>query len=148
MPKPNSYERGQLDKNDYLQQHPEAPEDAPSGGEGYAILVQEPTLCAQLDDALSRYIAKNGNALSIAVADLTKKTNAMSEAEKAAEAQKYRVAMAAIPELRRAQEILYLCLYKYKNDNGVPTAYSVEKTMRKWYVIETPLVDAWIGNVD
>ncbi len=142
------YERGQLEKREFELKHPDTPYESEEAYAGYSVLVAEPTLCAQLDEALKRFIAKNGDALSYAVADLAKKTNAMSEDEKAAEAEKYRVAMAAIPEIRRAQEILYLCLYKYKNENGIPTAYSVEKTMRSWFVIETPLVDAWNGNVD
>ena len=142
------YERGQLEKREFELTHPDTPFESEDAGIGYSVLVQEPTLCAQLDEALKRFIAKNGDPLSHAVADLTQKTKEMSEAEKAAEAEKYRVAMAAIPEVRRAQEILYLCLYKYKNENGIPTAYSVEKTMRNWFVIETPLVDAWLGNVD
>ncbi|MBO4350825.1 MAG: hypothetical protein J6A01_07780 [Proteobacteria bacterium] len=142
------YERGQLEKREFELKYPDTPYESEEANIGYSVLVAEPTLCAQLDEALKRYIAKNGDALSYAVADLTKKTNAMSEEEKAAEAEKYRVAMAAIPEVRRAEEILYLCLYKYKNDNGVPTVYSVEKTMRSWFVIETPLIDAWLGNVD
>ena len=30
----------------------------------------------------------------------------------------------------------------------MPRAYSVEKTMRTWFNIQLPLVDAWLGNVD
>ena len=142
------YERGQMEKREFQLKYPDTPYEPEEVYGGYSVLVQEPTMCAQLDETLKRFIAKNGDALSHAVSDLTKQTKTMSDAEKAVEAEKYRVAMAAIPEVRRAQEILYLCLYKYKNENGIPTAYSVEKTMRSWFVIETPLIDAWIGNVD
>ena len=142
------YERGQLEKREFQLKHPNTPYESEDTNVGYSVLVAEPSLCAQIDESLKRFIAKNGDALSHAVSDLTKKTKAMNDAEKAVEAEKYRVAMAAIPESKRAQEILYLCLYKYKNANGIPTAYSVEKTLRQWFVIETPLVDAWLGNVD
>lgn len=142
------YERAQLEKREFQLKYPDTPYESEDANIGYSVLVQEPTLCAQLDEALKRFIAQNGDALSLAVSDLTQKTNSMTEQEKALEAEKYRVAMAAIPEVKRAQEILYLCLYKYKNENGMPIPYSVEKTMRNWFVIQTPLVDAWLGNVD
>lgn len=114
----------------------------------YSLLVSEPTLCKELDESLKRYIEKNTPALEAVVKTFTAETLKMSENEKAETAARVRDTLQAYPDLRRAQEILYLCLYRYKNDAGIPRAYSVEKTMRVWFNIQLPLVDAWLGNVD
>lgn len=107
-----------------------------------------PTLCSELDESLKRYIAKNSAALENAVQVLAEETKSMSETEKAEMAQKLRVALAAIPNLRRAEEILYICLYRFKNELGYQPSYMVERTMRTWFTMQEPLLDAWLGDVD
>ena len=123
---------------------PRSPENAAR----YSILVSEPTLCKELDESLKRYIDKNTPALEAVVKSFTAETLKMSESQKAETAARVRETLHAYPDLRRAQEILYLCLYRYKNDVGMPRPYSVEKTMRAWFNLQLPLVDAWLGNVD
>lgn len=123
---------------------PRSPENAAR----YSILVSEPTLCKELDESLRRYIDKNTPELEAVVKSFTAETLKMSETQKAETAARVRETLHAYPDLRRAQEILYLCLYRYKNDVGQPRPYSVEKTMRAWFNIQLPLVDAWLGNVD
>ncbi len=107
-----------------------------------------PTLCSELDESLKRYIAKNSPALESAVQILAEQSKSMSETEKAETAQKIRVALAAIPNLRRAQEILYICLYRFKNELGYQPPFMVERTMRTWFGMQEPLLDAWLGDVD
>ena len=126
------------------EQIPRTPENAAR----YSLLVSEPTLCKELDESLRRYIEKNTPALEAVVKSFTAETLDMSDAQKAETAARIRTALQAYTVLRRAQEILYLCLYRYKNDVGMPRPYSVEKTMRAWFTIQLPLVDAWLGNVD
>lgn len=121
---------------------------SPENAARYSLLVSEPTLCKELDESLKRYIEKNTPALEAVVKTFTAETLKMSEPQKAETAARVRDTLQAYPDLRRAQEILYLCLYRYKNDAGMPRAYSVEKTMRNWFNIQLPLVDAWLGNVD
>ena len=112
------------------------------------IHFKTPLLCSELDESLRRYINKNVDQMEKYAKTLAAEAQKLTDGEKAETAERLRVALAAIPELRRAEEILYICLYKYKNDAGVPTTYSVEKTLRSWYMAQEKLVDAWIGNVD
>ena len=105
-------------------------------------------LCSELNDTLNRYIDKNTAALDAVVKKIVAETEPMNESEREAYSQRIQVAMAAVPNLRRAQEILYLCLYKYKTEAGVPAAWSVEKTLRKWNAVQVPILDTWLGNVD
>lgn len=123
----------------------EADEYGKYGGESPII---SSSLCQEMDASLDRYISKKTPELDVVVQSLTNKTKSMSDAEKAEFAKRLNMLIAGIPELRRAEEILYLCLYKYKNEAGFPTTWSVDKTLRKWFAVQQPLLDAWIGNVD
>ena len=122
-------------------------EDGTTGVPGVTYF-RVPSLCAELDASLKRYIDKNTGPLDHAVRELVAKTKQMTEDEKAAMADKIRGLLAEIPNMRRAEEILYLCLYRYKNELGVQPPYQVEKTMRIWFSHQEPLLDAWLGNVD
>ena len=116
---------------------------------GYSILVKEPTMCAELDNALKIYIKKNAADLSAVITQLVAETQNYSEAQKAETAAIIRTAIhASDTDYQRAQEILYLCLYRYKSMTGNPTKYSVEKTLREWFTIQAPLLDLWLGPVD
>ena len=116
---------------------------------GYGTLVKEPTMCAELDNALKNYIAKNATDLKAAVTQLVAETQHYTDAQKKETAAVIRTAIhASDTDYRRAQEILYLCLYRYKSMTGVPTRYSVEKTLREWFNIQAPLIDLWLGPVD
>jgi hypothetical protein len=115
----------------------------------YDLLVREPTLCKNLNDAISQYVTQHTAELEGVVQQLMAQTSAMDDVAKNAFAQKLQTALAASsPHKRRAQEILYQCLYKNKGATGLPLDYSVEKTMRNWFMIQQPLIEAWIGHVD
>ncbi len=119
-----------------------------SGNYGGEEQIYSSTLCSELNDTLNRYIDKNTSALDGVVKKIVAETASMDETQKASYSQRIQVAVAAIPNLRRSQEILYLCLYKYKTEAGVPAAWSLEKTLRKWNAVQVPILDAWLGNVD
>lgn len=115
----------------------------------YDLLIREPTLCSRLDEAIRQYVSANSLTLDTVVQQLKQQTETMDDAAKQAFAQRLQTALAAArPHKARVESILYQCLYKNKNDLGMPRDYSVEKSMRNWFMIQQPLIDAWIGNVD
>lgn len=105
-------------------------------------------LCSELNESLDRYITKNIPALDDAIQKLTADSAGMNETQKAAFAGRIQVLLASVPNIRRSQEILYLCLYKYKTESGMSAPWSVEKTLRRWYMVQAPILDIWLGNVD
>ena len=109
---------------------------------------REPTMCKNLDDALKAYIAQTEPALSAAVQTLARHAITADDAQKFAIARRLADESDAMAHRKRAQEILYLCIYKLKSECGKPRNYAVEKTMRQWYRIQLPVLDAWLGNVD
>ncbi len=119
-----------------------------SGNYGGEMPIIGSSLCQELDASLQRFIDKNKAALDEVVHSLVKYSSNLSDTEKDAVSTRMRTTIAAMSDRKRSQEILYLCLYKYKNESGVPTTWSVEKTLRQWYVIQLPLIDVWLGNVD
>lgn len=115
----------------------------------YNTLIHEPTACNQLDKALAQYIAKNSSQLSHTITQLINETKDYSEEQKIQTAAKLQTAFAAAaPNKKRAQEILYFCLHRFKNEIGVQKPYSIEKTLRNWFNIEAKLLDVWLGPVD
>ena len=114
----------------------------------YNAVAAEPTVCAQLDSALNAYIAAVTPALEATIATLVRTTANASDDEKRSISKRLATATAAMANRKRAQEILYLCIYKLKSETGKPRNYSVERTMRIWYRIQLPILDAWLGNVD
>lgn len=48
----------------------------------------------------------------------------------------------------KAQEILYYCIARNKTLMGVIKPYSLERSMKKWFELQKPLIDAWLGNTD
>lgn len=119
-----------------------------NGNYGGEMPIIGSSLCQELDASLQRYIEKNKTELDQVIQNLVKYSSKLSEQEKETVSAGMRTTIAAMPARKRAQEILYLCLYKYKNESGVPTTWSVEKTLRQWHVIQLPLIDVWLGNVD
>lgn len=119
-----------------------------NGNYGGEMPIIGSSLCQELDASLDRYISKKTPELDVVVQSLTKRTQALSEGDKAEFAKRLNMLIAGIPALKRSEEILYLCLYKYKNEAGMPTSWAVDKTLRRWYAVQQPLLDAWIGNVD
>ena len=115
----------------------------------YSTLMHEPTACNQLDKALAHYISKNSAELDATMTQLIAETKDFTEEQKAQMAQTLRTAFAAaVPNKRRAQEILYFCLHRFKNEIGVQKPYSMEKTLKNWFIIEARLLDEWLGPVD
>ena len=114
----------------------------------YNAVAAEPTVCAQLDTALNAYIAHVTPALEATIDTLVRTTANASDDEKRSISKRLATATAAMANRKRAQEILYLCIYKLKSETGKPRNYSVERTMRIWYRIQLPILDAWLGNVD
>lgn len=114
----------------------------------FDAVAREPTMCALLDQKLKSYILDNRDALDSVVKAIVQMTATMDERAKADFAKRIAVASAAITTRQRAQQILYLCVYKLKDETGKPRDYSVERTMREWYRSQLPILDAWLGNVD
>ncbi len=116
--------------------------------DSFNAVEREPTMCKNLDDALKTYIAQTEQALSAVVRTLARSAQKADDAQKADIARRLADASEAMTDRNRAREILYLCIYKLKSESGKPRSYSVEKTMRQWYRIQLPVLDAWLGNVD
>lgn len=114
----------------------------------FQAVAAEPTLCAKLDAALKNYVATSTPALESTIATLVRTTKDADDEQKRDISKRLAVANAAIANRKRAQEILYLCIYKLKSETGKSRDYSVERTMRQWYRIQLPILDAWLGNVD
>lgn len=139
----------QAKENQLVQNNGHSKQDALYSIPGYSAVVKEPTLCAELDNALKSYIKKHAQDLTVVVTQLTQETQNYSEQQKAATATAIHTALTSSGiNVRRAEEIMYLCLYRYKNELGSPRKYSVEKTLREWFTIQTPLIDLWLGPVD
>ena len=114
-----------------------------------ALLLKEPTLCARIDQDLKAFIRAHTAETEQLIKRISTDTANFSDEEKASLAKSIRTARAAShTDQRRAQEILYLCLHRYKNEIGVTKPYSIEKTLREWFNIQAPLVDLWLGPVD
>ena len=139
----------QARENQMVRNNDAAAQDPIHNIPGYSAVVKEPTLCAELDNALKSYIKKHSQDLTAVVTQLTAETQNYSEQQKAETASFIHSTLKSSGiDIRRSEEILYLCLYRYKNELGVPRNYSVEKTLREWFTIQAPLVDLWIGPVD
>ena len=108
----------------------------------------EPGLCAGLNASISSYVDAHSEALSRVTEALVQETSTLDEGERAEFASRLRVSLAGIESRVRAQEILWYCLYKDKDELGRPREYSVERTMKAWYRIQEPLITSWIGEVD
>lgn len=114
-----------------------------------SLLLKEPTLCARIDADLKDFVRSHAQEVQHLVKQISADTSKLSDEQKNSLAQSIHTAKAASKtDYRRAQEILYLCLYKYKNDIGASRSYSVEKTLREWFNLQAPLIDLWIGPVD
>lgn len=124
----------------------------PTTNEPYytAMFTREPTVCALLNGELEKYITEHEASLKHAVSTLILQTQKMNEAEKQAYADKLKVCLDPDqhPTFRVGKKVLYVCIYRTKNVRNVPLTYSVEKTMRRLFAIQEPLLDAWLGNVD
>lgn len=124
----------------------------PTTNEPYytAMFTREPTVCALLNGELEQYITEHETSLKHAVSMLVLQTQKMNEAEKQAYADKLKVCLdpERHPTFRVGKKVLYACIYRTKNIRNVPLTYSVEKTMRRLFTIQEPLLDAWLGNVD
>lgn len=114
----------------------------------YESVGAEPGLCAGLNEALSAYVNANMEALTRVTEALVQETSGYDEAARAEFASRLRVSLAGMEGKRRAQEIMWFCLYKDKDELGRPREYSVERTMKAWYRIQEPLITSWIGEVD
>ncbi len=124
----------------------------PTPNEPYytAMFTREPTICAKLNTELDQFITASEGELRHAVDDLVSQAATMGDAEKQQMAKK--LADCTDPDrhptMRAGKKVLYSCIYRTKNIRNVPLPYSVEKTMRRLYTIQEPLLDAWLGNVD
>ena len=124
----------------------------PTSNEPYytAMFTREPTVCARLNTELDQFITANEGELRHAVDDLVARTPGMGDAEKQQMAKQLADCTDPNrhPSMRVGKKVLYSCIYRTKNIRNVPLPYSVEKTMRRLYTIQLPLLDAWLGNVD
>lgn len=113
-----------------------------------AQFTQEPSMCAQLDAELNKFITQHEAEYKSTVTALIKATNAFTDEQKADFAK--RLTACTIPTdangYRKAHQVLYACIYRIKNIKNVPLSYSVEKTMRRLYVLQEPLLTAWLGS--
>ncbi len=113
----------------------------------YDSLIREPSACAKLDQQLSTLITQNEAQLKKSVEVLVRNSKNMNDADRADLAAQFRDCTERL-KTKEAQHVLYACVYRQKNTRNVPLSYSVEKTMRKLYMIQEPLLNAWLGNVD
>lgn len=114
----------------------------------YEAVATEPGLCAGLNEAISSYVNANMEAMTRVTEALVRETSTYGEEERGEFASRLRVTLAGMEGKRRAQEILWYCLYKDKDELGQPRAYSVERTMKAWYRVQESLITSWIGEVD
>lgn len=126
-------------------QNPSSPR-TPEEWRAFNAVAREPSMCTQLARALNTYIQAHTNDLSDVITRLA--ALPADPDSRTAQARAISDALDTVPNQRRTQEILYLCLYKQKNELGQPRPESVEKAMRNWFRIQLPLLDAWLGNVD
>lgn len=126
-------------------QNPSSPR-TPEEWRAFNAVAREPSMCTQLARALNAYIQAHTNDLSDVITRLA--ALPADPDSRTAQARAISDALDTVPNQRRTQEILYLCLYKQKNELGQPRPESVEKAMRNWFRIQLPLLDAWLGNVD
>ena len=110
----------------------------------HAIYVREPTLCAEMDAILTQYVDAHSAELQSLVSVLLAQYKTMDDAQKEKMAATIGTSMAATPKLKSVHNMMALCVYKQKNELGRPTKYSPEKTWRRWYRIQTPLLSAWL----
>ena len=127
---------------------------APESGDAAAALKTWIALQNGLYDVVVRFdeqaaaMQKHLPAFEQYVLERTNEAANASDDEKRSISKRLATATAAMANRKRAQEILYLCIYKLKSETGKPRNYSVERTMRIWYRIQLPILDAWLGNVD
>ena len=109
----------------------------------------ESSFCSELDNSLKNYVKKNSAEVQSLVTQLVAETKDIAPQQQAEISKSIHIAMTSSGVNRkRAQEILYICLYRFKNEDGTPKNYSVEKTLREWFTLQAPLVDLWLGPVD
>ena len=103
--------------------------------------------CAALNKELEGFISQHEAELRRAVSVLTTATASMDEAERADLASKFEDCVSRF-NTKASQKVIYACVYRQTDIRNVPLPYSVEKTLRRLFTIEEPLIDAWLGNVD
>lgn len=143
-------------ENRQIQQHlrkilaPDTQPPKPTPGEirDFDAVAREPSMCTQLAQSLETYITKNAPKLDAAIQELTTLTQQATDRQKSEIAAHISRQTASRKSIRRAQEILYLCLYKQKDELGLPRKFPVEKQMRAWFRIQLPLLDLWLGDID
>jgi len=119
-----------------------------SNGEAYYdSLIREPSACAKIDQQLTTLISQNEAQIKKSVETLVLNTKNLDEADRADFAAKFADCSAKF-KTQQAQQVIYACVYRQKNTRNVPLSYSVEKTLRKLYTLQEPLLNAWLGNVD
>ncbi|MCL2326155.1 MAG: hypothetical protein FWC40_06650, partial [Proteobacteria bacterium] len=116
-------------------------------------LLAEPTLCAELNKAILGFTAEHESTLRQAAKAVNETMPGMDETARAELARAYASAFptdnsALGVSQRRAQKILYFCIYRTQTPANKPRTYSVERTMRRFNEIQAPLTNAWLGNLD
>lgn len=103
--------------------------------------------CAALDKELDAFIVQREGELRRAVSVLTAATESLNEADRADFASKFADCSERF-NTKESQKVIYACVYRQKNIRNVPLSYSVEKTLRRLFAIQEPLINTWLGNVD
>ena len=119
----------------------------------HKTLLAESTLCAELNRAILGFTAEHESTLRQAAKVVSETMPSMTEAARAELAQAYARAFPTDNSTlgvsqRRAQKILYFCVYRVQTPANKPRTYSVERTMRRFNEIQSPLTNAWLGNLD
>lgn len=112
------------------------------------IVTAEPTVCAEVDQAIASFIDANAPVLRSVVNTLIEQTKRLDETQKMAFAQTIRDAFRDVPEMNKIRQLMAMCVYKQRNEAGGIVNYSVEKKWRTWYHIQKPLLDAWLSLDD
>ena len=98
-------------------QNPSSPR-TPEEWRAFNAVAREPSMCTQLARALNAYIQAHTNDLSDVITRLA--ALPADPDSRTAQARAISDALDTVPNQRRTQEILYLCLYKQKTELGQP----------------------------
>ncbi|MGI5830757.1 MAG: hypothetical protein ACOX8U_11425 [Bradymonadia bacterium] len=110
--------------------------------------VDNEVACRALNNAVLRYIQLKEGEITKVVKLLSLAAAEIDDASKSKWAKQYSDKLTHHPLAVRGQRILYECLHRFKRLDQSPMNFRFDRTMRTYFSLHQPLIDAVLGNVD